>query len=664
MKKQTAFVLTAYLGLTILMTWPIAAHLGGAIPGDGFDGWQNYWNLWWVKEALLVLGTNPFFTHYLDAPNGVSLLFHTLNIFNGLWSLPLQLNFGLAIAYNSIVFVGFVLAGYGGYLLSLHTLNRLDVAAPGQRRWAAFVGGLIFTISPFHMAHLLGHMQVFTLIWPPFYILWLLRALEGRPRPRSIALACLGLILASLVNWYHTLYLVIFTGVACLWQLVRRRQWTPLGVGAAIGLGYGLVLSPLLLPMMRQAGQRPDLETGLAQNIALSADLLAFITPSEMHPLWGDWARTIAQNFTATTSERLIFVGFTPLALALWGLIRGWSRSAIKFWGLILLLFLILALGPYLHINGRTVLPMPYLLLYHTIPFIDLTRSLSRYTLVIMLGLGVLAAVGLAYLQAGRVRFAAGPLLAALLICFEFLAAPYPYSPIQIPAFYHQIATDPADYTIAELPMDWDRPTPLLHQTVHGKRLLTAYTSRRNPLELARLTPVLQQWRFLGPGIIDQPAAEIAPTIFYDFHLRYIVLDYWQMPTPAEQERNERFVLAAMPGAAPIYADGRLKVYQSPPQEESRPYLSLGRGWGPRQTDAGGPYRRLSTAAELYLHHPQERLFRLDITADGPFHLLLAGQLVDPARLPPQNADSVRLILQSDEPVIVRRIGLSERGGE
>ena len=123
--RRTWLVLITYLGLTIVMTWPMVLHLTDAIPGDGFDGWQNYWNLWWVKQALLILKTNPYFTDYLYAPTGVSLLFHTLNIFNALWTLPLQLNFGLTIAYNSVVLVSFTLAGYGGYLLSLDMLRRL-----------------------------------------------------------------------------------------------------------------------------------------------------------------------------------------------------------------------------------------------------------------------------------------------------------------------------------------------------------------------------------------------------------------------------------------------------------------------------------------------------------------------------------------------------------
>ena len=228
--RPNLLVMLAYLLLTILMTWPTILHLTDGIPGDGFDGWQNYWNLWWVKEALLVRGTNPYFTDYLYPPNGTNLLFHTLNIFNGLWTLPFQLNAGLAVAYNSVVFFSFVFAGYGAYLLALATLSHLNLSSHQSIRFTAFVGGLVFTMSPFHLAHLLGHMQVFSLVWPPFYILWLIRTLKPWARTpvvsytrRDIALACLFLLLATSVDWYHTLYLILFTGLILAWSI--GRQW-------------------------------------------------------------------------------------------------------------------------------------------------------------------------------------------------------------------------------------------------------------------------------------------------------------------------------------------------------------------------------------------------------------------------------------------------------
>jgi len=776
--RSSLLVLLAYFFLTGIMTWPAILHLTDAIPGDGFDGWQNYWNLWWVKQALLVEGANPFFTDYLYPPYGVSLLFHTLNIFNGLWTLPIQLNFGLAVAYHSVVFLSFGLAGYGAYLLSLYTLTRLFPSA-AHLRLAAFAGGTVFTMSPFHLAHLLGHMQVFSMIWLPFYVLWLLRTLDtwnASPTAtwpwRDAGLSLLFLILASLVDWYHTLYLLIFTGLALLWTLWRRRNaaWParlrPVWLVLAIGLAFGLLLAPLILPMIREASARADLETGLFQNISLSADLLAFITPSEMHPIWGDWAKKIADNFSSTTSERLIFAGYLPLALAGFITLRSWANPIIRFWVFILLVFFILALGPYLHIGGQIMtlgqwqIPLPYLLLYETIPFINLTRSLSRYDLMIMLSLGALTAAALGQLAMSNEQLSNSrtngtnsaprtphqvvhqnylhntysllprhvlgysttpgispysrndrlykffrwityvlrfmfyplpnrpyliPLLATLLICFEFLAIPYPVSKIDIPQFYVELGQQADDYVIAELPMNWDRPTPLLHQTVHGKPLLTAYTSRDNPLELAWRTPVFQHWRYLGPDIIDQPLLQIAPTIFYDFNLRYIVLDYWQMPPGPEREGTERWVAAALPaGLAPVYNDGRLKVYQTPPRTDIQPYLSLGNGWGARQEQSDGSISRAMNPGpdcqtELFLHHPQNQALILEISAAAASaHTLVVladhqpvGKIpvvpsfsIRTISLPPSAADFVKISFCASSPTemaAVRQISL--KGG-
>jgi hypothetical protein len=717
-------VIVAYLFITIFMTWPSILHLTDGVPGDGFDGWQNLWNLWWVKQAILEQGANPYFTTLVDAPNGVSLFFHTLNIFNGLWTLPIQLNFGLMPAYHAVALFSFVMAGYGGYLLALHSLSQFHPTGAGLRP-AAFVGGLVFTMSPFHLAHLLGHMQVFSMVWPPFYGLWLLLTLQPwstdltlPPRPwRKIALASLFLILATLVDWYHTLYLLMFTGLVLVWTIWQRWRYqlsiinyqlsiinypsllAPLWLVLAIGLIFSLTLSPLLIPMLGAASVRPDLDTGLFQNVTLSADLLAYILPSEMHPLWGTWAKSIANNFSSTTSERLIFAGFVPLALALFIVIRRRSHKIVKFWALTLVVFVVLSLGPFLHINGQIVaiggwqLPMPYLLLYYTVPFLNLTRSLSRYALMVMLSLGVLVAFALVQLSIINTQRAPRyqlsiinyqlSIITALLILFEFLPIPYPVSLDDTPQFYYDIGKQPDNYVIAELPMNWDRPTPLLHQTVHGKQLLTAYTSRANPLELASRTPVLQHWRNLGPDIIDQPLDQIAPTIFFDFNLRYIVLDYWQMPPGPERDSTEQWVAAALPGATPVYNDGRLKVYQSPPKIETQPYLSLGAGWDNRRQDATGLITRSFAAGasrpELFLHHPQGKRLTLEISATADRNnqtlaVFAEDEMLEiiPLKkeffahllhLPPTDAPFVRLKFQAGKAegqIIISRVGLSE----
>ena len=172
-----SLALAGYLLLTVGMTYPLVLQFSSAIPGDSFDGWQNYWNLWWVKTALVDKVTWPWFTDLLYHPTGVGLLFHTLNAFNGITFLPVQLAFGLLPAYNAVVVFSFATGGLGGYLLARQVLGA------GSNRLAAFLAGAIFTFSPYHFAHLLGHMQLIALAWLPFYVLYTLRILRAAENP-------------------------------------------------------------------------------------------------------------------------------------------------------------------------------------------------------------------------------------------------------------------------------------------------------------------------------------------------------------------------------------------------------------------------------------------------------------------------------------------------
>ena len=145
--------LAGYFGATLLFTWPLAGSLATAIPGDSFDGWQNYWNQWWIKLALVDRLTWPLHTDILYAPTGVNLYFHTLNPFNGLATLPIQLAGGLIPAYNAVVFMSWVLAGYGMFLLARWVIGPMSrgptnasvrLRSPGHssRRWRLFWPGL------------------------------------------------------------------------------------------------------------------------------------------------------------------------------------------------------------------------------------------------------------------------------------------------------------------------------------------------------------------------------------------------------------------------------------------------------------------------------------------------------------------------------------------
>src|SRR5688500_17180215 len=160
--------------LSLFFTWPLALNiLPGAPPRTPgiivVDRDQNLWNLWWVRHALLQ-GQNPFVTDVIWYPTPVSLYYHTLNVFNGLLAVPLLSVFSLATTYNLIVLFSFILSGYGAFLLVRYLSGNV---------WAGMVGSVIFAYSAFHIATMRGLLQLISLVWLPFYLLFFLHVIHG-----------------------------------------------------------------------------------------------------------------------------------------------------------------------------------------------------------------------------------------------------------------------------------------------------------------------------------------------------------------------------------------------------------------------------------------------------------------------------------------------------
>jgi hypothetical protein len=631
--------------LTLVTTYPLATHLTTSIPGDGFDGWQNYWNFWWVKTALLDLHQSPYFTHYLYYPAGVSLLFQTLNIFNSLLTLPLQLTLGLTVSYNFVVLFSFVVGGYGAYLLAMEVLgSRVGLAD----HLAAFLAGVVFTFAPFHFAHLLGHLQVISLEWLPFYVLCLIRSLSSerlRVVPH-IVLPVVFLVFTALCDWYYVLYLLIFTLAYLGYRLWRRRRPGPLLLKTGlVVVTAGLILSPLLAPIVAEAlRDSAHVSSPFDTTVRLSADLLAFVTPNEFHPVWGGAAATLSRAFTSSQSERIVFAGYIPLALgayAVWA-----ARKRALFWMLCGLLFAVLALGPYLHVGGRELaIPLPYLWLYRLFPLLSIARSVSRFDVMVMLSLAVLASIGLRAavrtLPPARATLVAAASIA--LVCVEFFPAPYPLSEVEIPGFYDDLALDQRQYAVLELPMNWDRPSHLLYQTVHHKPLVAGYVTRPNPASLVERVPVLEQLRFLGPDIIAQDPQEVADEVFRYMGIEYAILDQYMLPPGKERGLNLALIQEIFSGQPAVYEDDRMTVFRTATEPGDSPFLILGEGWGERHLVDGRPQRALGKEATLAIVAPEGGQTTLTFTAFSadvvrPLELWADDQLLGRYEVTPEPA--------------------------
>jgi hypothetical protein len=383
-------VLAGYLLLTLVLTYPIALDLFTKVPGGG-DAWQHVWNLWWVKRAVLNL-QNPYHTSLIYYPDGVNLYFHTLVLTAGLMGIPLQLaGLGLIPTYNLLILLGFLLGAYGAYLLCHYLTGHV---------WASFVGGFIFAFAPYHFAHLLGHLNLASLQWIPFYVLLLLKALDPpstsahttlrTQRSALVYAAGAGVLLAvnAYTDWLYGIFLVLFTGILVGWRLLvssERRAigegpgWVPWFSRLAVVGGLALLLvSPILFPTLEEArqgyAQQPPAEV-----LVYSSDALLAFLPSERHPIWGFYISH--QLTTRNPSERDVFLGYTVLALAAYGTWRLRRNRQVIFWAFVAVATWVLSLGPILQVAGKSSftafnvsIPLPYLLLYK-LPLFNIMRT-------------------------------------------------------------------------------------------------------------------------------------------------------------------------------------------------------------------------------------------------------------------------------------------------
>jgi hypothetical protein len=438
-----------YTVLILLLTYPIALRLSSEVLGGG-DAWHNIWNLWWVKQALVDRHINPYYTDMLYYPGGANLYFHTLTPTAGLISLPLQLlGFNLVTTYNLVLLSSFVLAGYGAFLLC-HYLT--------GSRWASFVGGAVFAFSPYHFAHLLGHMNLVSLQWIPFFVLLLLKAVDqpalGRPKealltasanelpPESEANGLVGhqpvrpgtsdspgnplfytagagalLAVNAYTDWQYAIFLIMFTGLLLAWRLLvapERRRFREAGVGwveggmrVLVGASVFLLLvGPVLLPSLAEA-QKGYAEQSANETLIYSSDVMLAFTPSELHPIWGEAVTERVASLgpympQKPASERVVFVGYCVLALGIYAAWRLRAKLQVRFWIFAAIATWVLSLGPILQVFGKSripllgvPMPLPYALLYQ-LPLLNIARTPSRLAVLTMLAMGVLAAFALA----------------------------------------------------------------------------------------------------------------------------------------------------------------------------------------------------------------------------------------------------------------------------
>jgi hypothetical protein len=515
--------------LSLAATWPLVTHLRGWVPGLG-DWGQNMWALWWTRHSLLSLAQSPFFTNHLFYPEGVTLLFHPLDVSDGLLALPLYGLFGGDISYNLMILASFVLGGWGAYLLALYLT---------KHRAASFIAGLVFALSPYHFLRIdLGHLNLSTLQWIPFYTLFLLKFVQKGSK-RSAVLAVFFLMFTALNSWYYVVYCGLLSLAIICWpgvnrpkaihQLARVRpgfsshQWfIRVGRIGLVLIAAIIILSPLLVPMFQLLGTMTLV--GAHDPLRHSVDLFGFWAPGPPS-IWAGWFEDVWISYAAQNREpgASAYVGYTVLVVSLIGVIDRRRRKWTRWWLVVALGFTLLAMGPQLQLDGQLLgVSLPYQWLADLIPIFSITGIPGRFVVMTSLALAMLAAYGLAsltdwlldrssslspfqphpkracqspplpcsYKRSGAPLLPRPPappplmhrpstylsLIVSLLIIFEYLAVPVRLTPTKTADFYRIVASDTETYAVLDI--KWDANFLMHAQTVHGKPLIGGWLAR------------------------------------------------------------------------------------------------------------------------------------------------------------------------------------------
>ena len=426
----------AMTALSLFVTWPQALFLSSQLAAH-HDAYFSIWRIAWIAHAL---ATSPLtiFDANIFSPATATLAYSDATMLEGLVGAPL-LWAGLppTLVYNLLLLGGFAGSGVAMFVLARHLTAR---AAP------SLVAAAIFTMLPYRIEHFM-HLELQWAMFIPLTFWALHRAVESTSW-RWGALTGLFLWLQVLACVYYGVFLAITLlvfGPVLVLVTARDRivRLVPV-IGAAIVVAAVLTL-PFALPYRAasaELGGRPM--TDIAR---YSATPLNYLATSHLNRVWG-WTSDRWGG-----SELRLFPGAIALLLAALGVTWRPERT-------VLLYAATAALAVELSFGLNGVL---YRAMVEQLGALQGFRSLSRFAVVASCALAMLAAVGVARLEAaiGSSAWRRAVMLgltALLLIDYGNTAMGLtPADPVEPPDVYKVIRGAEAG-VILELPMpDLDR---------------------------------------------------------------------------------------------------------------------------------------------------------------------------------------------------------------
>jgi hypothetical protein len=386
----------------------------------------------------------------------------------------LQGLFGTGIAYSLIFLATLIFNGFAAFLL---------VDEIVESKMAAFIGGMVAGFWPYLLSHH-SHPNLILTGFVSLALLYLHRTFKnGRKRDALLCGFLVGLM--GVGRWQMLLLGGVLIGLYFVYELkeigganVRKMLRLPV---LMMGTAMAVMLPFIYLQFL--ANDLGNSSSGVMTNAigGGQSDLFAYFVPSRYHPWWGQTVFNSLYDNLGVNRVFVPFIGYSTLVLAILGIIRSWKQA--RFWAMAAAVYILLALGPELLVNGRSLIPLPYRII-ETTPLGAIIRSPDRFNVILSIPMAVLAGIGVCVIQQNN--RVSKPITMILIAAFVILipleyAVRYPTFPLNIfPVWYEELAADEREFAILELPMHnrvYDEQY-MYYQFLHKKPIVGGHVSR------------------------------------------------------------------------------------------------------------------------------------------------------------------------------------------
>jgi hypothetical protein len=501
--RRWLWPLLAYLTAAVVATWPLVLHpraLLGASSGAG-DPYLNLWILGWGMQAILSnpgsVFTGAVFNANIFYPATGTLAYSDHLLLQSLLLAPLYaITHDVVLCYNVLLIASLVSSA-----LAMHLLVRSVICTES----GAYLAGLAWGFGSYHFAHLI-HLQLQSLYFLPLTFLFLHRLIAGR-RVRDVVLLGFVTALQAVSSVYYGVIggLALVVGALALAGGVGRWRSTALLRRLYYAASIAVVLILPVAIVYGRVAQREGFGRNLYESGRGAAYASSYLQAPPGNVLYGRTGllrqRDIpvgelpaeAEGATAgpphTGPERELFPGFVLIGLAAAGAWLGWRSDARP---TVMAMLAVAALGFVLSLGPDGIRPL-YASLHRFVFGFGVIRAPARFSVLVMFGLCVLAAIAIRELSQPRRpqrrisqeghkgRYIAFVVIVGAVLEWLHLPVSLASAPSLHTDVGQWLAREPGPGAVAILPLGLDiDSTPAMVQSLeHHRPIVNGYSGQR-----------------------------------------------------------------------------------------------------------------------------------------------------------------------------------------